>query len=69
MSYFPEVNYRYIVQPSKPLKKSWLDLNDRKYMAGLQRLGRIDGEMAVKDGEGYIYSKLQEWQNQKMDIL
>ena len=51
---FPDVNFRYVIQPSKPLKKSWLDLEDREYMQGLMQLGRIDGEMALKDGENFI---------------
>lgn len=63
MMNFPDVNYRYIIQPSKPLKNSWLDLEDRPYIYALQKLGRIDGETAIMDGEGFIHMKLKEWMN------
>ena len=29
----------------------------------MQMIGRLDGENAIKDGEGYMFSKMAEWGN------
>lgn len=54
---FPKVNFRYYLQPSTPLPGGLAILNfdNSTFTYPVQMQGRLDGENAVKDGEGYIY--------------
>lgn len=63
MTMFPEVNYRYFIQPSQPLPGSlqMLNFDNTTNTWPMQMLGRLDGENAVKDGEGFMFSKMSEW--------
>lgn len=69
MMAFPEVNFRYFVEPSAPLKGG-LDLinaNNATVTFPMQMQGRLDGENAIKQGEGFMYEKFREWNNDKSE--
>ena len=59
---FPDVNFRYYVQPSSPLPV-WKMLNVRNATStyAMQMLGRQDGENAIKSGEGFIFDQLKDF--------
>lgn len=64
MTMFPEVNYRYFIQPSQPLPGSlqMLNFDNTTNTWPMQMLGRLDGENAIKDGEGYMFGQMLEWE-------
>lgn len=57
MTMFPDVNYRYYVQPSQTLGSSLQMLNFANVTNTwpYQMVGRLDGENALKDGEGFMF--------------
>ena len=62
---FPNVTMRYLVAPSKPLTSALgiINFDNKTNTWGMQMKGRVDGENAVKDGEGMMQKKLLEYQN------
>merc|ERR1712086_146054 len=64
MTMFPEVNYRYFIQPSQPLPGSlqMLNFDNTTNTWPMQMLGRLDGENAIKDGEGFMFGQMLEWE-------
>lgn len=54
---FPDVNYRYYSQPSTPLAGGLgiLNFNNETSTFPMQMVGRLDGENAVKSGEGFFF--------------
>lgn len=65
MQAFPNVNYRYYLQPSQALPGGPAIINFANETSTwpMQMLGRLDGENAVKDGEGYMFGKMREWRD------
>lgn len=65
MQAYPKVNYRYYIQPSEPLPGglSLLRFDNNTSTWPMQMLGRLDGENAIKDGEGFMFAKFDEWNN------
>jgi len=63
MTMFPEVNYRYFIQPSQPLPGSlqMLNFDNTTNTWPMQMLGRLDGENALKDGDGFMFGKMKQW--------
>jgi hypothetical protein len=62
MRAFPEVNFRYYIQPSAPLPSlKMLDADNATSTFPMQMQGRLDGENAVKLGEGFFFDKIKEW--------
>lgn len=63
MQAFPDVNYRYYLQPSTPLPGGLAILNFDNSTStwGMQMKGRLDGENAIKTGEGFFFNKMMEW--------
>jgi hypothetical protein len=62
MRAFPDVNFRYYVQPSQPLPTlKMLDANNQTSTFPMQIQGRLDGENAIKSGEGFMFNKFLEW--------
>lgn len=57
MQAFPKVNYRYYIQPSEPLPTGLgiINFDNNTSTWPMQMLGRLDGENAVKDGEGFMF--------------
>ena len=65
MRAFPDVNFRYYVQPSAPLPIfKMLNVNNETSTYPMQMQGRLDGENAIKSGEHFIYNKLLDWNQQ-----
>ena len=63
MQEFPKVNYRYYIEPSQELPLlAVLDFRNKTTWP-MQMQGRVDGENALKDGEGWMFSKFKEWHN------
>lgn len=62
---FPEVNFRYYVQPSSslPIFKI-LNVHNETSTYPMQMQGRLDGENAIKSGESFIFDKLLDWNHQ-----
>ena len=59
---FPDINFRYYVQPSSPLPlKDILNAGNATSTYPMQMQGRLDGENAVKSGEGFIFDQLKEF--------
>lgn len=59
---FPDVNYRYYVAPSKPLPTlKMLDVMNKTSTYPMQMQGRLDGENAIKSGEGFIFDQLKDY--------
>ena len=60
---FPDVNFRYYIGPSEPLPSglNLLNFDNETNTWPMQMLGRLDGENAMKDGEGMMFSKFKEW--------
>lgn len=59
---FPNVQYRYFVEPSKPLVGAlkMIDAsNSTTYPMQMQ--GREDGAAVRKAGEGFFFNKMDEW--------
>jgi len=67
MKAYPTVNFRHYVQPSEPLASGLGILNFNNFTSTypMQMVGRIDGENAVKQGEGYMFNKMKEWDASK----
>lgn len=62
MRAFPDVNFRYYVQPSSPLPTlKMLDANNATSTFPMQMQGRLDGENTLKMGEGFMFNKILEW--------
>ena len=64
---YPSVNFRYYIEPSDPLPGglSILSFNNQTVTWPSQMQGRLDGENAIKDGEGMMFSKFKEWRDSK----
>lgn len=62
---FPNVNYRYFVQPSQALAGGLgiLNFNNATSTYPMQMLGRLDGENAVKSGEGFYFKAMDQWRD------
>lgn len=59
---FPNVNFRYYVQPSKPLPSlKILDVHNSTSTYPMQMQGRADGANAIKIGEGTLFKMFDEW--------
>lgn len=60
---YPNINFRHYITPSEPLAGALgiLDFNNATMTWPMQMVGRLDGENAVKDGDGFMFSKLLEW--------
>jgi len=61
---FPNVTYRYYVEPTTAITKTPLDILDGTNSTmtyQFQMQGRLDGENAIKMGPGFIFEKIQEW--------
>ena len=63
MKAFPKVNYRYYIQPSQPLPGglNLLNFDNTTNTWPMQMTGRLDAENALKDGEGFMFNKMLEW--------
>ena len=58
----PAVNFRYYVQPSDPLSIiSALNADNATVTYPMMMQGRLDGENAVKSGEGFYFEKMTEY--------
>ena len=70
MRAFPAVNYRYYVEPSEPLAsgEELLDVNNSTNTWPMQMIGRKDGEAIVKLGEGFLFQKLEQWDDSSAGI-
>lgn len=55
MNAYPDVNWRYYVQPSGPLPGNALNADNTTVTWPTQMMGRLDGENAIKAGEGYYF--------------
>jgi hypothetical protein len=64
---YPKVNFRYYLEPSTPLPGGLaiLDFNNQTSTFPMQMQGRLDGENAVKLGEGFMFGKMEEYRNSK----
>ena len=62
---FPDVNFRYFLAPTQALAGGLgiLDFSNTTSTWPMQMIGRNDGENAVKAGEGFLFSKIDEWMN------
>jgi len=62
---YPKVNFRYFVEPSSPIAGGLniLNFNNATMTYPMQMLGRLDGENAVKSGEGFYYKMMDEWRD------
>jgi hypothetical protein len=60
---FPNVTFRHYIAPSAPLAGAlaMLDFSNNTNTWPMQVIGRIDGENAVKQGEGFMFQKMKEW--------
>ena len=63
MQMYPKVNYRYYIQPSQgmPGGLQMLNFDNTTSTWPMQMLGRLDGENAIKDGEGFMFGRIKEW--------
>jgi len=64
---YPKINFRHYLQPSQPIASGLGILNFNNFTSTfpMQMVGRIDGENAVKQGEGFMFEKMKEWDNSK----
>lgn len=63
---FPAVNFRYYVQPSEPFPGkplSSLNADNQTVTWPIQMMGRLDGENAIKLGEGFYFREMQKYTN------
>jgi len=69
MRAYPEVNFRYYIQPSTalPILKI-LDANNQTSTYPMQMQGRLDGENAVKAGEGAMFEKIREFNGTSIEL-
>jgi hypothetical protein len=60
---YPKVNYRYYVEPSTPLPGglALLNFNNATSTFPMQMQGRLDGENAYKQGEGFMFNVMEEY--------
>jgi hypothetical protein len=60
---FPSVNFRYYVEPTKPIAHGLgiLDFKNETSTWPMQMQGREDGANAVSKGEGFFFDKMDEW--------
>ena len=60
---FPKVNFRYYLTPTEPLPSGLgiLNFDNTTSTFPMQAVGRLDGENAVKSGEGFVMEKIKEW--------
>jgi hypothetical protein len=60
---YPNINFRHYITPSEPLAGALgiLDFNNATMTWPMQMTGRLDGENALKDGDGFMFKKLDEW--------
>ena len=61
----PNINYRYYLQPSEPLPGgvAIINFDNTTSTWPMQMIGRLDGENALKDGEGFMFNKMKEWRD------
>lgn len=62
---FPDVNFRYYITPTEPLPSGLgiLNFDNTTSTFPMQMTGRLDGENAVKSGEGFVMEKIKEWRS------
>ena len=62
---FPEVNFRYFIEPSGPLASGTdiLKVDNSTVTWPMQMQGRQDGERVVAQGEGFYFDKMEAWSN------
>jgi hypothetical protein len=62
---FPEVNFRYFVHPSEPLKNGigMIDFNNSTNTWHSQMVGRKDGAIAVQLGPDWMSTKMDLWRD------
>ena len=60
---YPNINFRHYITPSEPLAGALgiLDFNNATMTWPMQMVGRLDGENALKDGDGFMFKKFDEW--------
>jgi hypothetical protein len=60
---YPKVNFRYYLEPSTPLPGGLaiLNFNNQTSTFPMQMMGRLDGENAIKQGEGFMFGKMEEY--------
>jgi hypothetical protein len=60
---YPKINFRHYITPSEPLAGALgiLDFNNATMTWPMQMTGRLDGENALKDGDGFMFRKFDEW--------
>ncbi len=58
---FPEVNFRYLVAASGSFPGTPLNADNSTVTWPVQMMGRLDGENAVKSGEGFYFNAIREW--------
>jgi hypothetical protein len=60
MEAHPKINFRYYLQPSTTLPGglSIINFDNTTSTWPMQMTGRKDGENAIKDGEGYMFSRM-----------
>ena len=61
MQAFPKVEWRYFVAPSYDLPGSFISFDNKTVTWPSQMVGRVDGENALKLGEGAIFDRIKEW--------
>lgn len=59
---FPDVNWRYYVQPSSPFPGNALNADNTTVTWPVQMMGRLDGENVVKAGEGFYFDAMKRYQ-------
>ena len=60
---YPNVTFRHYIAPSSPLAGAlqMLDFSNSTNTWPMQAIGRIDGENAVRQGEGFMFQKMKDW--------
>lgn len=60
---FPDVKFRYYVEPTGPLCKAleMIDVTNKTVTWPMQLQGRKDGNAVVQLGEGAMFKKMDEW--------
>ena len=63
MRAFPQVNFRYYVEPSEPLASGLgiLNFENSTSTYPMQMQGRKDGKDIIKLGEGFMFQKVRDW--------
>jgi len=62
---YPDINYRYYVQPSTPLTDDMLSFDNKTVTWPMQEQGRADAKNVVLHGPGYMFEKMDEWKERK----